>query len=80
MPAKFTSSAKAVFVEAVRRARAGGTNQLREDDLFAALLEGPADSQLQRRYPSAGLPPPPASEGLGPMMANGLESAFAHAS
>jgi len=38
MPAKFTSSAKAVFVEAVRRARAGGTNQLREDDLFAALL------------------------------------------
>jgi hypothetical protein len=45
-----------------------------------ALLAGPADCQLQRRYPYAGLPPAPASEGLGPMMANGLESAFAHAS
>ena len=49
MPAKFTPSAKAVFVEAVRQARAGGTNQLQEDDLFAALLDNPDSRALLGR-------------------------------
>jgi hypothetical protein len=49
MPAKFAPSARAVFVEAVRQARAGEISQLREDHLFAALLGNPESRPLLGR-------------------------------
>jgi ATP-dependent Clp protease ATP-binding subunit ClpA len=45
VPGKFTSSAAAVIVDALERARAEGTSQIREEHLFAALLGNP-DSRL----------------------------------
>jgi Clp amino terminal domain, pathogenicity island component len=41
-----TSSAALVFVDAPQRARAEGTNQIREEHLFAALLSNPDSRPL----------------------------------
>lgn len=46
MPGKFASSAVAVIVDALERARAEGTNQIGEEHLFAALLSNPESRRL----------------------------------
>jgi ATP-dependent Clp protease ATP-binding subunit ClpA len=49
VPGKFTSSAAAVIVDALERARAEGTSQIREEHLFAALLGNPDSRPLLGR-------------------------------
>jgi ATP-dependent Clp protease ATP-binding subunit ClpA len=46
MPETFASSAAAVIVNALKRARAEGTNQIREEHLFASLLSIPDSRAL----------------------------------
>ncbi len=46
MPAKLTSSAAAVIVAALERARADGTSQITEEHLFDALLNNPGSRPL----------------------------------
>jgi ATP-dependent Clp protease ATP-binding subunit ClpA len=49
VPAKPTSPAAAVIADALERARAGGTSQIAEEHLFAALLSNPDSRPLLGR-------------------------------
>jgi ATP-dependent Clp protease ATP-binding subunit ClpA len=49
VPSKATSSAAAVIADALERARAEGTSQIREEHLFAALLGNPESRPLLGR-------------------------------